>query len=196
MAFVERAEEEVGARLAQGGVSAVSAVQVWRGTYRLFGASPSKKSSLEALLDVLAERGRLPRISPLVDVYNAFSVKHSFPMAAYDMDRVQGTVELRFSRKGEEFTPIGARQVEKTSAGEVVYADEHKVICRRWNNRDCDQTKITDSTENAVFFIDAVPEASEGLDGLLRELTCEVASLWGSRPTLGVANGENRTIVL
>jgi DNA/RNA-binding domain of Phe-tRNA-synthetase-like protein len=69
-------------------------------------------------------------------------------------------------------------------------------MCRRWNNRDCDQTKITDSTGNVVFFIDAVPEASEGLDGLLHELNRVVESVWNSSPKAGVVDGQSTSIEL
>jgi lysyl-tRNA synthetase class 2 len=68
--------------------------------------------------------------------------------------------------------------MEETYEGEPVYADEARVLTRRWNYRDCDETKITLETRNMVMFVDGSGEMSRGsvedalhdLSGLLRDV--------------------------
>lgn len=133
-------------------------ILMWRDIYQSFGSSPKKVSSIESLIRRILETKRLPRINNLVDLYNGVSVKYLLPMAGYDMENITGDIELRYSKKGEEFIPLGLTQIEKTKDNEVIYADSEKVICRRWNNQDCDQTKITSNTKNIIFFIDGAPK--------------------------------------
>jgi len=111
-----------------------------------------------------------------VDAYNAVSVRHLVPMGGFDLDRVKGDIQLRHSEGGEAFTPLGPAAQEETYPGEVVYADEERVLTRRWNYRDCDETKITVETVNVAMFADGSPliprgvleDALMGLEALLR----------------------------
>jgi DNA/RNA-binding domain of Phe-tRNA-synthetase-like protein len=52
-------------------------------------------------------RGRFPTISPLVDTANVLSAEQLVPIGVFDLDRVQGAVELTLSTPGESFVPIG-----------------------------------------------------------------------------------------
>ena len=158
----------------------VSDIITWREIYQSFGSSLKKFSSIEALIRGILENERLYRINSVVDLYNGMSAKYLLPMAAYDADKIIGDIDLRYSKKGEQFTPLGLRQVEKTKAGEVIYADAQKVICRRWNNKDCDQTKITSETTNVVFFMDGAPNVAEDtVQEALVELSSHIQEIFG-----------------
>ena len=149
----------------------------WREMYRSFGTKPGDyRPSAEALVRRALKTGGLPTINTAVDAYNAVSVRHLIPMGGFDLDRIAGDIRLRFSPGGEEFTPLGSDKTELTYEGEVVYADDERILTRRWNYRDCDETKITTGTENVVLFVDgpegvprsAVEEALLDLERLLR----------------------------
>jgi len=151
----------------------------WREMYRSFGTKPGDyRPSAEALVRRALKMGGLPTINTAVDAYNAVSVRHLIPMGGFDLDRVAGDIRLRFSPGGEEFTPLGSDKTELTYVGEVVYADDERILTRRWNYRDCDETKITTRTGNAVLFADgpegvprsAVEEALLDLEMLLRRV--------------------------
>jgi len=151
----------------------------WREMYRSFGTKPGDyRPSAEALVRRALKMGGLPTINTAVDAYNAASVRHLIPMGGFDLDRVAGDIRLRFSAGGEEFTPLGSDKTELTYVGEVVYADDEMILTRRWNYRDCDETKITMGTRNAVLFADgpegvphsAVEEALLDLERLLRDV--------------------------
>jgi DNA/RNA-binding domain of Phe-tRNA-synthetase-like protein len=96
-----------------------------------------------------------PTISKAVDAYLLTETVYYLPVGGYDFDHLSGDVVLRFSPGGEPFTPIGGRESEVTREGEVVYADEARVLTRKWNFRDCDECKITDASRNIVLFTEA-----------------------------------------
>ncbi len=128
----------------------------WRDLYRSFGTKPGNyRPSAEALVRRVIKTGKLPRINTAVDLYNVVSVKHIIPMGGFDLEQVDGGIYLRKSPGGEQFLPLGASQNEETYEGEVVYADNSRILTRRWNYRDAEETKITENSENIVLFIDA-----------------------------------------
>lgn len=162
----------------------------WRGLYRSFGTKPSDyRPSAEALIRRALKTGKLPRINNAVDIYNVVSVKYVIPMGGFDLDNVKGDIMLRKSEGGELFTPLGASKPEETYTGEVVYADEKRVLTRRWNYRDADETKITETTSNLVLFIDASPEISKTIvETALSELTSLLSEACGGHFTTGIAS--------
>ena len=46
--------------------------------------------------------------------------------------------------------------LEHPEPGEVVWRDDAGVTCRRWNWRQCTRTRLTGSTRNAIFILDAL----------------------------------------
>ncbi len=135
----------------------------WRELYRSFGTKPGDyRPSAEALIRRTLKTGDLPRINNAVDLYNVVSVNNVIPMGGFDLDKVDGDIYLRFSPGDEAFIPLGPGDLELTYPGEVVYADDSRILTRRWNYRDADSTKITEETRNLVMFLDATPEIPVG----------------------------------
>lgn len=144
----------------------------WRQLYRSFGTKAGDyRPSAEALVRRSIKTGKLPRINNAVDLYNIVSVKHIIPMGGFDLDTIYGNIYLRFSEGGEIFIPLGPGNPEQTYDGEVVYADDSRILTRRWNFRDADASKITEKTSNLVMFLDATPEIPvEKVKSALNEL--------------------------
>jgi len=133
-------------------------VAAWRAAFKKFGADPTKtRSSGEALLRRVQKGEHLPFINAIVDVYNAISLKHALPIGGQDVQTLQGRVVLRFARAGEVFTPLGALSPQPVDDGEVVYADDKRILCSKWNYRDCEDAKISDKTTQFVLFVDGAP---------------------------------------
>lgn len=168
----------------------------WREMYRSFGTKPGDyRPSAEALIRRAIKTGELPMINTAVDIYNLVSVRHIIPMGGFDIDDVQGTIQLRFSEGGEEFTPLGAVKQEETYPGEVVYSDDSRILTRRWNYRDCDETKITGDTVNLVMFIDASPAIpAERVQEALNSLRLLLERYCGGSYSTGMASKENPVI--
>jgi DNA/RNA-binding domain of Phe-tRNA-synthetase-like protein len=167
-------------------------IRAWREMYRAFKTKPGDyRPSAEALLRRAIKRRGLPRINSAVDTYNAVSVRHRIPMGGFDMDRIQGIILLRFSEGGESFTPLGASNSEETYPGEVVYADDERILTRRWNYRDCDETKITEDTKGFIMFVDgSVDIPRESVESALGDLESSLKRFCGGTYTAHVADSE------
>jgi lysyl-tRNA synthetase class 2 len=87
--------------------------------------------------------------------------------------------------------------VDHPKPGEVIYADAEQVLCRRWNWRECDKSKMTAQTHNVVLVVEGLPPvtaadvlaATNELAGLLQQYcgaTTHVALLNHTNPQLVV----------
>lgn len=170
---------------------------LWRDAYRAFGSKPQRtRNSLEALLRRVPEG--LPRINRLTDLYNAVSVLHGVPVGGEDLDCYVGPARLVRASGSEPFetTASGEAVTEHPDPGEVVWADDAGVTCRRWNWRQCTRTQLTGTTTRALFIIDALgPDAiatataaADDLEARLRTVGRTVAT---ARRILTAANAES-----
>lgn len=144
-------------------------IRAWREAYQSFKVNPNKfKPSAEALLRRVVKGSPVPWISKAVNAYLLAELFYLLPVGGYDLRGVQGDIVLRLSPGSEPFKAIGASEEEKTDAGEVVYADDAKVLTRRWNFRDCDQAKVEPSSRDIALFVEApsVLVRTEDLVGL------------------------------
>jgi lysyl-tRNA synthetase class 2 len=168
----------------------------WRKLYRTFGTKASDyRPSAESLVRRALKKQELPSINTAVDVYNAVSVKYLVPMGGFDTDKIEGNIDLRYSDGGEDFIPLGANVVESTYQNEVVYADKIRILTRRWNYRDCEETKITLGTENLVIFIDGSPEIPKlTIENATKELKKILEHYCGGFYNTGITNSEKTEI--
>ena len=161
-------------------------IVAWRQAFSRFGARPSKyQASVEALVRRARRGDALPPISPLVAVYNAVSLRFLLPVGGDDLDLVSGGLHLRIADGGESFVPLGGDEPDPPERGEVVYADDAKVLCRRWSWRQGEESRISAATTNAVLNVhglppatrDEVARATETLAGLVGRV-CGGDSQW------------------
>ena len=130
-------------------------IKAWYDAYGRFGANPKKKApSIAALLKRVSSDKEIPHINALVDLYNYFSLKYLMPIGGEDLDWLCGDLNLTFTKGDEPFRPIGSIDVERTNEGEVAYLDDGGVTCRYWNHRECERTKFTHKTRNAVIIVE------------------------------------------
>lgn len=105
----------------------------------------------------------IPNISPVVNLYNSYSIEFGVPVGGEDLSKVFGDLVLDVTAGGELFLPIGGQEVHVLGKGEIVWRDEHSVTCRLWNWRQSERTKITKLTRDAYFIFDSFHEL-EGVD--------------------------------
>src|SRR5512132_3664183 len=169
-----RAEEDrAAAAFAGAAIPDHPRIAPWREAYRAFGAKPKDHpSSIENLIRRVAKGGRLPHISKLVDVYNAISLRHLLPVGGEDLAAVEGDVELAFA--GENEPPVrllGEPEPRPPKKGEVIYRDRIGALCRRWNWKEADRTKLTETTTRGLLVIEGLPPVDRALvDKASREL--------------------------
>ncbi len=153
---------------------------VWKDAYRKFGSNPNKFTPSIVFLAKQVKAGKPIRsISPAVDAFNLISLKHTIPCGGDDMDSVEGDVTLGRAVSDETFAPIfKPEEVEHPGPGEVIYVNRRtkRILCRRWNWRNADFSKISAGTRNVAINVDGmlpsisraeIEEAAEGLKQLL-----------------------------
>jgi len=170
----------------------------WREMYRSFGTKPGDyRPSSEALVRRVLKSGAIPTINTAVDAYNAVSVRHLIPMGGFDLGNVAGAINLRLSEGGEGFLSLGASETEETYEGEPVYADDARILTRRWNFRDCDETKITRETREIAMFVDGSEVVHrEAVEEALRELEAVLKEHCGGEYASAIADSGNPSVSL
>jgi len=173
------------------------AIAPWRQAYQRFGAKPSKyRSSIESLLRS-ARSQRIRRANPLVDLYNTVSLTHMLPCGGEDLAAVRGDIRLGLAAGGEHFVPLGAQEPEPPQPGEVIYRDDVGVICRCWNWREADRTKLTPATTDAFLCIEALPPSgAPQLCAACTDLAVLVQTHLGASTTIELLSRERPSIML
>jgi len=137
-------------------------VAAWRQVYQDFGITGNRyRSSVEALLRRVKAGNPLPDINPLVNLYNSLSLKHQLPFGGENLSLIQGDIILKVCEGEEKGIYIGGNEEVACEPGEVAYCDDEGFICRRWNWREAERTKLTEDTRAAVLVAEAMPPATE-----------------------------------
>lgn len=190
--LIRRRQEEIRGQLNLEDLSELPRIRSWRNAYVSFGARPKKHlSSVENLLRATLEGRSLRPINKVVDVYNYVSLRHLVPVGGDDLDRVEGDIVLRFAGEDEPFRLLGSEEVQTARQGEVIYADSKEVLCRRWNWRESEKTKMTEGTRN-VFLVSEglVPVTAEDMKKIVEDLACLVEKYCGGETRRDVLSAE------
>ena len=134
-------------------------VKAWDTVYTDLGVNPNKfPPSIKSLLKRVVKSGGFPFINSIVALFNYVSIAYLIPCGGDDTDRVEGNLRLGISKGNEIFVPLGSMASETPVPGEVIYFDDKtlNVMCRRWNWRNGDFTKIQESTTRLVINIDGI----------------------------------------
>ena len=138
-----------------------SRIASWREAYRAFGAKPKKhRCSVENAIRMILDGAEFPSINTAVDVYNAISLKHCVPAGGDDLDHVVGDIVLTIASGGERFVPLNGTDSMPPKPGEVIYRDDEDVLCRRWNWRECDKSKMTVESTDLCLVVEGLPPVS------------------------------------
>lgn len=153
---------------------------VWKEAYRKLGSNPNKFTPSILFLVKQAKAGKPIRsISPAVDAFNIISLKHIIPCGGDDMDSIEEDATLGRALSDETFAPIfKPEEVEHPDPGEIIYVNRKtgRIMCRRWNWRNADFSKLNPGTKNLEINVDGMLQsisrtelemAAEGLKELL-----------------------------
>ena len=78
------------------------------------------------------------------------------PVGGDDLEKTEGKIMLSVAKGNEKFVMLGSTENNSPKKGEIVYKDEKEVLCRRWNWRECDKTKLTEHTKKAIIYIESL----------------------------------------
>ncbi|MFA1238999.1 B3/4 domain-containing protein [Serratia odorifera] len=140
----------------------------WSEVFKKFGAKPKRTPcSAEALHKRVLRDGQLPSIDPLVDLYNAVSIRYAVPVGGENIATYVGQPRLTIAEGSEQFDTVkdGQPALESPDAGEVVWRDDRGVTCRRWNWRQGVRTRLGAEATQMWFILESLP--SMPLDALL-----------------------------
>lgn len=121
------------------------------------GIDPTRtRPASEALVRRLLAGGRLPTINTAVDAYNLASALSGVPIAAFDADKINGDLTMRFAREGEAFQGIGMKAPIGLKPNQAILTDTLRIIAV-YPYRDSDDTKVTTATRNMHIISCGVP---------------------------------------
>lgn len=125
---------------------------LWR-----IGIDPTKvRPASEALVRRILQGKSLPKINTAVDAYNMASIISGVPIAALDADKIEGKLEMDFSRPGMEFSGIGMKEPKVLKGRELIIKDSREIVAI-YLYRDADKSKITGNTRRIFLIACGVP---------------------------------------
>ncbi|EPG9401211.1 TPA: hypothetical protein MIV73_16845 [Klebsiella pneumoniae] len=145
----------------------------------------AEQALAEACLAVLQDdvpwaQAHLAAIDPVVDIYNAISIRYAVPVGGENLAAYRGEPRLAIARGDEPFDTLKSAEpvVEYPEPGEVIWRDDIGVTCRRWNWRQGVRTRLDSGAQTMWFILESLPamplsalhEAGERLVGYLQQL--------------------------
>ncbi|WP_039031715.1 B3/4 domain-containing protein [Leclercia adecarboxylata] len=133
----------------------------WDEVFKAFGAKPKRTPcSASALRKRVLKDGTLPPLDPVVDIYNAISIRYAIPVGGENLAAYTGAPRLTLADGSEPFDTFkeGQPSVEHPDAGEVIWRDDLGVTCRRWNWRQGVRTRLDSKAQTMWFILESLPE--------------------------------------
>ncbi len=118
-------------------------------------------SSSEILVETIKEKGKVPNINTLVDIYNTVSALTGISIGVHDISQVEGNVKFEVLEKDLLLKTIRKKDRIFAQKGEYAYLDEKGIICRL-DTKQSDRTKISNKTRDALVIM-------QGHNGLTKE---------------------------
>lgn len=132
----------------------------WLDVFASMNASERRLPSIIALWNIIDNFGELKSINYFVNAYNYISIKHGIPMGGYDIKKLphQELTLKHAVQGGVKFEPMGlSGQLEKLKdPAEICYYCGDIPVCRYWNNKDSEITKIYDNTDDVLIMFDTL----------------------------------------
>ncbi|MCX8168719.1 MAG: phenylalanine--tRNA ligase beta subunit-related protein [Candidatus Methanomethylicia archaeon] len=153
---LKRIEENLKSRFSLDSLKDNEVIKAYRNFYWRIGIDPTKqRPAVEALIRRILHGQRFPTINSAVDCINLASIQFMVSISAYDLDKISGSIILRWSREGEKFIGIGDKEA-KIIPKQLVLADDEKIL-GLYPHRDSELSKITHLTKRILMISCGVP---------------------------------------
>lgn len=173
-------------------------IAAWRRAYASLGISVKKyTSSIENLAKRASKPGSEPRcINPLVDFYNACSLRFLVPFGGFDLDEPSmALLEFRLTKEGDVFCALDATESETLAPGEAVYAVGSTVVTRHINWKQSKEGLITENTRNVVFMAEILADVpSETVEGIKAFLAANCKRVLNKDLDVAILDAEHPSI--
>ncbi|MBK4725263.1 MULTISPECIES: B3/4 domain-containing protein [Erwiniaceae] len=140
-------------------------LNAWSDVFRSFGAKPKRTPcSAEALRKRVIKDGSMVPLDPVVDLYNAVSIRYAVPVGGENFAAYAGMPRLVVADGTEIFDTMkdGQPGSESPDEGEVVWRDDIGVTCRRWNWRQGIRTRLSVADNRMWFILESLPQMPLG----------------------------------
>ena len=132
-------------------------VDAWRRDFAKLGVSMKRfPTSVEAMFRRALKGGRIFTINPLVDFYNALTLRHICPAGAFDLGALNDPVELRFTRKGDLFTALDSTEAKDIPPDEIAYASGNIILTRHFMWRQS-RAGLVNNESSEIFLVSEIP---------------------------------------
>ncbi|MEV8309344.1 phenylalanine--tRNA ligase beta subunit-related protein [Streptomyces flavidovirens] len=155
-------------------------IQAWRRAFSRMGHKPTQyRCASESLLRRFRKEKSLPRIHPLIDIFNAVSLAFAIPVGVFDVSEISGDLEVRRASGDEKYVTFSG-ETENPGTGEVIFADEAgQAHARRWTNRQSGASAVRDTTGSVLIIAEAMHgSAPDDVRRLTTALADELSALW------------------
>ena len=162
---------------------------------RVIAQVDNRRSSPTWLRERLRRAG-LRSISPVVDITNYIVLELGQPMHAYDLDKVEGQLEVRLARSGESCALLDGRTVE-LATDVLVIADQAGPVALA-GVMGGERTAVSAETQRVLFEVAWFAPAAIAGRGRRYGLTTDASQRFerGVDPQLGAAAIERATALL
>lgn len=131
-------------------VSDLPGIKEWRSLFKVTGKDPNRyRHSAEALYRRVKKQNYFASGQSAIDLYNFFSLQYQVPIGLYDMDLLQGPVEIRLGRHGEEYIGLNGRSNSLERL--ILSSDQNGPFGSPFV--DSEKTAVTLNTKNALQII-------------------------------------------
>ena len=140
---IEKFTDDIRDRIRIEEISKIPSIEVSRKAYKAVGKDPARyRLSAESLLRRVIKGNSLYQINNVVDIVNLASVKSGFSIGGYDVECLQGDVQLGIGKPEEEYFGIG--RGELNIEGLTVLRDDIGAFGSPTS--DSERTSVTDTT--------------------------------------------------
>lgn len=145
---------------------------MWR-----LGLDPTKiRVSSEALLRRVLRSGLFPNINNVVDSCNIASLETLVPISIFDLNKIDGPLELRYSKLGEKLVDIDDNEKE-LKGDEVVLADSNSIL-HVYPYRDSKKASVSMNTKDVLVVAYGAPGIPHMLVRNAVEMTLKYLSMF------------------
>ncbi|MFJ7727906.1 B3/4 domain-containing protein [Neobacillus sp. NPDC097160] len=131
-------------------VTDLPGIKEWRNIFKKTGKDPNRyRHSAESLFRRVQKQNYLSSVQSAIDINNFFSLQYQVPIGIYDLDLVQGPVEIRIGKEGEEYIGLNGRKNSLDRL--IVAADKEGPFGSPFV--DSERTPVTYATKNALQII-------------------------------------------
>ena len=185
--LIKQEQERIRKEFEKGTLSENERIKCWREAFSSFGAKPKKyRCSVENLYRMTLDGIDLKHINKIVDLYNYLSLKHN----------VESDITLKIADGTEKFIELNSDEEKSPKEGEVIYCDDKDVLCRRWNWRECDKSKMVEETKTVSLVVEGLVLSKEEIETIINELQELVKKYVGGETKTFILNKENKEVEL